>query len=85
MSNIENIAKEEIKKDSLTRTNTSTSTASSRKEPFLGIADDPEAELDAIVAQVKRDIAERKRRGSTLQGFDVKTAIQQKIKEFKSS
>lgn len=85
MSNIESIAKEEIKKDSLTRTNTSTSTASSRKDPMLGIADDPEAELDAIVAQVKRDIAERKRRGSTLQGFDVKTAIQQKIKDFKSS
>jgi lysophospholipid acyltransferase len=59
------------------------STASSKRAPTLGIADDPEAELDAIVAQVKREIAERKRRGSALQGFDVKTAIQEKIKEFK--
>ncbi|KAJ4991662.1 MBOAT family protein [Stagonosporopsis vannaccii] len=82
VSNIEQIAKEEIKKDTLTRTNTTTSTASSKRAPTLGIADDPEAELDAIVAQVKHEIAERKRRGSTLQGFDVKTAIQQKIKEF---
>lgn len=83
MSSIEQIAKEEIKKDTLTRTNTATSTTSSRRAPTLGIADDPEAELDAIVAQVKYEIAERKRRGSTLQGFDVKTAIQEKIKEFK--
>lgn len=85
VSSIETIAKEEIKKDNLSRTNTTSSIASSMKAPTLGIADDPEAELDAIVAQVKRDITERKRRGSTLQGFDVKTAIQQKIKEFKSS
>lgn len=83
VSNIEQIAKEEIKKDTLTRTNTATSTASSRRAPTLGIAEDPEAELDAIVAQVKYEIAERKRRGSTLQGFDVKTAIQEKIKDFK--
>ena len=85
ISNIEQIAKEEIKRDNLTRTNTMASTTSSRRAPTLGIADDPEAELDAIVAQVKREIAERKRRGSTLQGFDVKTAIQQKINEFRSS
>ncbi|KAH6622041.1 MBOAT, membrane-bound O-acyltransferase family-domain-containing protein [Boeremia exigua] len=85
ISQIEQIAKEEIKKDNLTRIDTTTSTASSSRAPTLGIADDPEAELDSIVAQVKREIAERKRRGSTLQGFDVKTAIQEKIKEFKSS
>jgi len=84
VSNIETIAKEEFKKDNLSRTSTSSSTASGRKAPMLGIADDPEAELDGVVAQVKRDIAERKRRGSTFQGFDVKTAIQQKIKELKS-
>ncbi|KAL1649389.1 Lysophospholipid acyltransferase [Didymella pomorum] len=85
VSNIEQIAKEEIKKDNLTRTNSMASTASSKRAPTLGIADDPEAELDAIVAQVKREIAERKRRGSALQGFDVKTAIQEKIKEFKKN
>lgn len=85
MSNIEQIAKEEIKKDNLTKTNSTTSSGSSRRAPTLGIADDPEAELDAIVAQVKREIADRKRRGSALQGFDVKKAIQEKIKEFKSS
>lgn len=85
VSNIEQIAKEEIKKDNLTRTNSMASTTSSRRAPTLGIADDPEAELDAIVAQVKREIADRKRRGSALQGFDVKAAIQEKIKEFKSS
>ena len=83
ISNIEQIAKDEIKKDNLTRTNSMASTTSSRRAPTLGIADDPEAELDAIVAQVKREISERKRRGSALQGFDVKTAIQEKIKEFK--
>lgn len=85
VTNIEQIAKEEIKKDNLTRTNSMASTTSSRRAPTLGIADDPEAELDAIVAQVKREIADRKRRGSALQGFDVKTAIQEKIKEFKRS
>lgn len=83
LSNIEQIAKEEIKRDNL-RTDSTTS-ATSRKAPTLGIADDPEAELDAIVAQVKREIAERKRRGSALQGFDVKVAVQEKIKEFKSN
>jgi lysophospholipid acyltransferase len=85
VSNIEQIAKEEIKKDNLTRTNSMASTVSSRRAPTLGIADDPEAELDAIVAQVKREIADRKRRGSALQGFDVKKTIQEKIKEFKST
>lgn len=85
ISNIEQIAKEEIKKDNLTRTNSMASTTSSKRAPTLGIADDPEAELDAIVAQVKREISDRKRRGSALQGFDVKIAIQEKIKEFKSS
>lgn len=85
VSNIEQIAKEEIKKDNLTRTSSMASTTSSKRAPTLGIADDPEAELDAIVAQVKHEIADRKRRGSTLQGFDVKAAIQEKIKEFKSS
>ncbi|KAF2624046.1 MBOAT family protein-like protein [Macroventuria anomochaeta] len=85
VSNIEQIAKEEIKKDNLTRTNSMASTTSSRRAPTLGIADDPEAELDAIVAQVKREISDRKRRGSALQGFDVKKAIQEKIKEFKST
>ena len=84
MSNIEQIAKEEIKKDNLTRTNSMASTTSSKKAPTLGIADDPEAELDEIVAQVKREIMDRKRRGSALQGFDVKKAIQEKIKELKS-
>ncbi|KAF3033923.1 lysophospholipid acyltransferase [Didymella keratinophila] len=85
VSNIEQIAKEEIKKDNLTRTNSMASTASNKRAPTLGIADDPEAELDAIVVQVKREITERKRRGSALQGFDVKAAIQEKMKEFKKS
>lgn len=85
VSKIEQIAKEEIKKDNLTRSNSMASTTSSRRAPTLGISDDPEAELDEIVAQVKREIIDRKRRGSALQGFDVKTAIQEKIKEFKST
>lgn len=85
VSNIEQIAKDEIKKDNLARVNSMASTVSSKRAPTLGIADDPEAELDAIVAQVKHEIAERRRRGSALQGFDVKTAIQEKIREFKKN
>lgn len=85
VSNIEQIAKEEIERENLTRVNSMPSTTSSRRAPTLGIADDPEAELDAIVAQVKREIIDRRRRGSALQGFDVKKAIQEKIKEFKNT
>ena len=50
--------------------------------PLLGIADDPEAEIDEIVAEVKAEIEQRKRRGSVMQGFDLKQAVQDKLKQF---
>jgi lysophospholipid acyltransferase len=51
--------------------------------PMLGIADDPEAEIDEIVAEVKREMMERRRRGSLMQGFDVKRAVEEQLKKFK--
>lgn len=54
-----------------------------RRAPTLGIADDPEAEIDEIVAEVKREIEERRRRGSLVQGFDVRKAVEEKLKKFK--
>jgi lysophospholipid acyltransferase len=56
--------------------------ASHAKMPLLGIADDPEAEIDEIVAEVKAEIEQRRRRGSLMQGFDVKKAVQQKLAQF---
>ena len=60
----------------------SSDASSLRKAPTLGIADDPEAEIDEIVADIKKEIADRKRRGSLMQGFDVKKAVQEKLKKF---
>jgi lysophospholipid acyltransferase len=51
--------------------------------PTLGIAEDPEAEIDEIVAEVKKEIEERRRRGSLMQGFDVKRAVDEQLKKFK--
>ncbi|PVH98256.1 MBOAT-domain-containing protein [Periconia macrospinosa] len=82
---IEKVAKEEVAKDKqrkeLLRTE-STDGTGARRAPALGIADDPEAEIDEIVAEVKREYEERKRRGSLVQGFDVKKAVQDKLNDF---
>ncbi|KAH8724778.1 MBOAT, membrane-bound O-acyltransferase family-domain-containing protein [Phaeosphaeriaceae sp. PMI808] len=80
-STIEKTAREEVHKEQLART-TSQDTIHSRKEPLLGIADDPEAEIDEIVREVKAEFEQRRRRGSIMQGFDVKKAVQEKLKQF---
>ncbi|KAI4663230.1 hypothetical protein J4E90_003101 [Alternaria incomplexa] len=79
---IEKAAREEIRRERLARTNSSDSVKSHAKMPLLGIADDPEAEIDEIVAEVKAEIEQRKRRGSVMQGFDLKQAVQDKLKQF---
>jgi lysophospholipid acyltransferase len=81
-SAIEKTAREEVKREKLARTNSQESFAS-RKQSILGIPDDPEAEIDEIVREVKAEIEERRRRGSVMQGFEVKKAVQDKLKQFK--
>jgi lysophospholipid acyltransferase len=81
-SSVEKVAREEM--DRISRVNSGASTASSWKAPTLGISDDPEAEIAEIIAGVNKEIADRRRRGSMLQGFNVKQAVQQKMKEFTS-
>jgi lysophospholipid acyltransferase len=81
-STIEKTAREEIKREKLART-TSQDSVASKKMPLHGIADDPEAEIDEIVREVKAEIEERRRRGSI--GFDVKKAVQEKLKQFKKA
>ena len=85
-SAIEKAAREAVKSETLARTNSHDSTAS-KKFPLLGIADDPEAEIDEIVREIKAEIEERRRRGSLtgMQGFDVKKAVQDKLKQFKKA
>jgi lysophospholipid acyltransferase len=80
-SAIEKAAREEINRKKLART-TSQDSVASRKMPLHGIADDPEAEVDEIVREVKAEIEERRRRGSI--SFDVKKAVQEKLKQFKA-
>lgn len=79
-SAIEKTAREEIRREKLARTNSAESVASSRKMPLHGLPDDPEAEIDEIVREVKAEIELRRRRGSV--GFDVKKAVQEKLKQF---
>lgn len=81
-SAVEKTAREEVERDRLLRTNTQDSTA---RHPILGIAEDPEAEIDEIVREVKAEIELRRRRGSALQGFDIKKAVQDKLKQFQKA
>lgn len=81
---IEKTAREEVKRERLLRTN-SHERDPAGKPPILGIADDPEAEIDEIVREVKAEIEQRRRRGSALQGFDIKKAVQEKLNDFKMS
>jgi lysophospholipid acyltransferase len=48
-----------------------------------GVPDDLELEVDEIVAEVRREIEERKRRGSLVQGFDVRRAVDEKVKQLR--
>ena len=83
---IEKEAREEAKREGLLRRESSESVSTNsthgRRAPTLGIADDPEAEIDEIVAEVRREFEERRRRGSMMQSFDVRKAVQAKFKEF---
>jgi lysophospholipid acyltransferase len=81
-STIEKAAREEITREKLARTNSHDSVVST-KMPLHGIADDPEAEIDEIVREVKAEFEARRRRGSI--GFDVKKAVQDKLKQFKKA
>jgi lysophospholipid acyltransferase len=85
-SSIEKVAQEEVlkshKRAELQRTKSNES--GYRRAPTLGIADDPEAEIDEIIAEVKQEFEERRRRGSLVQGFDVRKAVEQKLNEFKA-
>ncbi|KAF2680133.1 MBOAT family protein-like protein [Lentithecium fluviatile CBS 122367] len=84
-SNIEKVAQEEVLKDKerLELQRTKSNEPGYRRAPTLGIADDPELEIDEIIAEVKKEFEERRRRGSLVQGFDVKKTVEQKLKEFK--
>ena len=85
--NIEKVAKEEVEADLRRRQSTfsvNSDASTIRRAPTLGIADDPEAEIDEIVREVRQEIEERKRRGSVMQGFDLKTAVREKINEFQA-
>lgn len=84
-SSIERVAQEEVLKSKRIELQRMTSDDSHRRAPTLGIADDPEAEIDEIIAEVKQEFEERRRRGSLVQGFDVRKAVEQKLKEFKKS
>ena len=79
---IEKAAREEVQRERLLRKDSYEGDVSHRGAPTLGLPEDPEAEIDSIVQEVRREIEERKRRGSLVQGFDVKKAVQQKFREF---
>lgn len=55
--------------------------------PVLGLPDDPMADIDEIVAEVRKEIAERKRRGSLsggVKGADIRRAVDEKVRELKA-
>ncbi|KAF2738652.1 MBOAT family protein-like protein [Polyplosphaeria fusca] len=81
-SEVEKVAREEAKREKLVRMESTDTVGGARRAPTLGLPDDPEAEIDEIVAEVKREIDDRRRRGSLVQGFDIKKAVDQKLKEF---
>lgn len=56
--------------------------ASLRKEPMLGLPDDPEKEFDEIVAEVKAEIDRRRRRGSNVP--PIQDLLKQKFEAFKA-
>lgn len=82
-SSIEKVAHEEVLKSVRPGVQRTASTdAHGKRAPTLGIAEDPEAEIDEIIAEVKKEFEERRRRGSLVQGLDVRKAVEMKIQEF---
>lgn len=82
---VEKAAREAIFGERLQKTTSQESVVSQRKGPILGIPDDTEAEMDEIVQEVMAEFNERRRRGSIMQGYDVKKAVQEKLKQFKKA
>ncbi|KAF2854267.1 MBOAT family protein-like protein [Plenodomus tracheiphilus IPT5] len=82
---VEKAAREAVIGERLQKTTSQESLANQRKVPILGIPDDTEAEIDEIVQEVMTEFNERRRRGSIMQGFDVKKAVQEKLKQFKKA
>ncbi|KAF2012636.1 MBOAT-domain-containing protein [Aaosphaeria arxii CBS 175.79] len=83
VSTIEKAAREEVQKDKTLHREGSDADSLHQRAPTLGLPDDPEREIQEIVDEVRREIDERRRRGSlSAQSIDVKKAVQQKIKEF---
>ena len=74
---------EKVAREQMLRRESTEDVTGLKRAPTLGLPEDPEAEIDEIVAEVKREIDERKRRGSMVQGFDVRKAVEEKLKEFK--
>lgn len=81
---VREVAAKEKRDDLLRRESTETLSSGMKKAPTLGLPDDPEAEIEEIVAEVKKEIEERKRRGSLVQGFDIQTAVKEKLKALRS-
>ena len=54
-----------------------------QKEPVLGLPEDPEAEVDEIVREVRREIEERRRRGSLKGSVDIRKLVDDTLKELK--
>jgi lysophospholipid acyltransferase len=50
-----------------------------RKAPTLGLPDDPEQEMNEIVEEVKREIEERRRKGSVVKKGDITKAVEEKV------
>jgi len=49
-----------------------------QKAPTLGLPDDPEAEMEEIVAEVKKEMEARKKRGGSV-SFDIRKAVEEKL------
>ena len=57
-------------------------TDSSGKHPTLGMPDDPAAEIDEAVKEIRQEIELRQRKGSTIKmprGADLKKAVEDKL------
>lgn len=52
--------------------------------PTLGLPDDPEKEMEEIVSEVRREVEERRRKGSVVTTGDVRRAVEEKVREFRS-
>jgi len=53
-----------------------------QRAPTLGLPDDPEAEVEEIVAEVRKEIEERRKRGGSV-SFDIRKAVEEKLAAMK--